>query len=71
MDTRLRASILLALLLTGCGQRPAYDVVIRHGVLYDGSGSSPRVVDVGINGDTIVTIGDLGLVVEVTVSTEG
>ena len=29
-------------------------------MLYDGSGSPPRVGDIGINGDTITTIGDLG-----------
>ena len=56
----MRASILLVLLLTGCRQSPSYDVLIRHGMLYDGSGSPPRVGDIGINGDTITTIGDLG-----------
>ena len=57
---RMRASLLLVLLLTGCRQSPSYDVLIRHGMLYDGSGSPPRVGDIGINGDTITTIGDLG-----------
>ena len=56
----MRASIVLVLLLTGCRQSPSYDVLIRHGMLYDGSGSPPRVGDIGINGDTITTIGDLG-----------
>jgi N-acyl-D-amino-acid deacylase len=56
----MRASILLVLLLTGCRQSPSYDVLIRHGMLYDGSGSPPRVGDIGINGDTITAIGDLG-----------
>jgi N-acyl-D-amino-acid deacylase len=59
---RMRASLLLVLLLTGCRQSPSYDVLIRHGMLYDGSGSPPRVADIGINGDTITTIGDLGSV---------
>jgi N-acyl-D-amino-acid deacylase len=35
----------------------AYDVVIRGGTLYDGSGSSPRVGDVAIRGDSIAALG--------------
>ncbi len=46
-------------LLVGCVQGPRYDVVIRHGTLYDGSGGASRVVDVGVTGDTIAFIGDL------------
>ncbi|MEO5580059.1 MAG: D-aminoacylase [Gemmatimonadaceae bacterium] len=38
---------------------PGYDVVIRGGTLYDGTGSPARVGDVGINGDTIAAVGDL------------
>ena len=36
-----------------------YDVVIRHGTLYDGSGGPPRVADVALRGDLIAAIGDL------------
>src|SRR5262249_32944798 len=36
-----------------------YDVVIRNGLLYDGSGKPPMRGDVAINGDTIAAIGDL------------
>lgn len=39
--------------LTGCAQ---YDVIIRNGNVYDGSGSSPLVADLAINGDQIVKI---------------
>ncbi|WP_419162247.1 N-acyl-D-amino-acid deacylase family protein [Candidatus Palauibacter sp.] len=35
-----------------------YDVVIRGGTVYDGSGDPPRVADVAIAGDTIAGIGD-------------
>jgi N-acyl-D-amino-acid deacylase len=38
---------------------PNFDVVIRSGSLYDGSGNPPRQADVGIKGDRIVAIGDL------------
>src|SRR4051812_44065347 len=36
-----------------------YDVVIRGGSVYDGSGGPARVTDVAIKGDRIVRIGDL------------
>lgn len=35
---------------------PAYDVVIRGGTVYDGSGGAPRTADVAIKGDRIVAI---------------
>lgn len=38
---------------------PAFDVIIRGGTVYDGSGGKPRVADVGIRGDKIFAIGDL------------
>jgi N-acyl-D-amino-acid deacylase len=41
-------------------QSPAYDVVIRGGTVYDGTGSPGRRVDVGIKGDHVTTVGDLG-----------
>ncbi|MEN6437620.1 MAG: D-aminoacylase [Syntrophobacter sp.] len=37
-----------------------FDVLIRNGTLYDGSGAPPRQADVGITGDTITAIGELG-----------
>jgi N-acyl-D-amino-acid deacylase len=36
-----------------------FDVMIRSGSLYDGSGNPPRQADVGIKGDRIAAIGDL------------
>ena len=36
---------------------PNYEVVIRGGMVYDGSGSRPFVADVAVNGDRIVAIG--------------
>ena len=36
---------------------PAYDVIIRNGTIYDGSGAAPYVGDVVINGDRIVSVG--------------
>ncbi len=55
----MRASLLLILLLTGCRQSPSYDVLIRHGLVYDGSGNTPKTSDLAINGAAIAAIGDL------------
>ncbi len=46
---------LLALLTGACGSR--YDVVIRGGTVYDGSGRPPVQADVLIQGDSIVAVG--------------
>jgi len=41
---------------TSASATPIYDVVIRNGTIYDGSGGSPFVADVAINGDRIAAI---------------
>ena len=62
---RTRALALLALTLCGAAparpaapseaaQPPAYDVVIRGGTIYDGSGGAPFHGDVAVRGDRIV-----------------
>ena len=40
-------------------QPPAFDVVIRGGTVYDGTGAPGRRADVGIRGDRISGVGDL------------
>jgi len=53
----------LALLLSAAqlfAQSPAgYDVVIRNGIVYDGSGAEGKRTDVGIRDDRVATVGDL------------
>ena len=44
---------------TGTAAVGSYDVVIRGGTTYDGSGSAPSVTDIGVIGDSIAFIGDL------------
>jgi len=39
---------------------PAYDVIVRNGTIYDGSGGAPVRADVAIAGDTIAAVGRLG-----------
>ncbi|RIK83672.1 MAG: hypothetical protein DCC68_03480 [Planctomycetota bacterium] len=41
-------------------EKPAFDVVIRGGTVYDGTGEKPFVADVGIVGDKIASVGQLG-----------
>src|SRR5690606_23001264 len=54
---------LLTLALAACagtpvaGSPPApYDLLIRNGVVYDGSGAAPRRVDVAVEGDRIAAL---------------
>ena len=58
---RRHISLLLgAIALAGCAAGPAtYDVIIRNGTVYDGSGGAPFRADVGLVGDSIVAVGDL------------
>ncbi len=63
MKTKL-TSALCALLLLPCTlsaqpQPPAYDVLIKGGTVYDGTGAAPVNADVAIQGDRIVAIGNL------------
>ncbi len=57
---RTAAVLCAGTLAAGCADdRTGYDVVIRGGTVYDGSGEPPVVVDVGIRGDRIAALGDL------------
>lgn len=51
--------LLLVLVWIASCKKEEYDVVIRQGTIYDGSGQAPVVADIGINADTIAVIGDL------------
>jgi N-acyl-D-amino-acid deacylase len=56
------ALIATVLACAGCASPPppaAFDVIIRGGMVYDGTGSPGRRVDVGIKGDRIERVGDL------------
>ena len=69
LHTHIRPLILqmliipLALLLLAACSMPKHpvdhDVVIRGGMLYDGSGGPPMVADLAIDGDRISALGDL------------
>ncbi len=55
---RLTVVLLATALFISC-QPQKFDFIIRHAVIYDGSGNASLTGDVGINADTIAFVGDL------------
>jgi len=60
----LLTTCVLVLLAARSGRAPsaqpaAFDSVVKGGILYDGTGTPGRRVDVGIRGDRIAAVGDL------------
>jgi N-acyl-D-amino-acid deacylase len=51
--------VVCALALSSCARNKEYDVVIRGGGIYNGSGEAAFVADLAIDGDSIAFIGDL------------
>jgi N-acyl-D-amino-acid deacylase len=49
----------LIIILSGCSGTQKYDILIRNGQIFDGSGSPSYTGDIGINADTIAALGDL------------
>lgn len=59
---RIAAALLLlpvAGAAAGSASAPDYDVVIRGGIVYDGTGSPGRRADVALRGDKVAAVGDL------------
>jgi len=58
---RVLAALTLGACATTCSRQPDFDLIIRGGTVYDGSGEVPgdQRADVGIIGDRIRAIGDL------------
>ncbi|HWZ64719.1 MAG TPA: D-aminoacylase [Steroidobacteraceae bacterium] len=55
--TLLACLLLPALPTRAADSQPTYDVIIRGGTIYDGSGQAPLVGDVAIRGDRLAYIG--------------
>src|SRR5437879_13570152 len=55
-------SSLFSTVIIGCGRLAAadapFDIVIKGGTVYDGTGGEGRVADVAIRGDRIAGVGD-------------
>src|SRR5258708_10443998 len=52
--------LVLALLVCSCAfAQQRFDLIIRSGTVYDGTGGAARMADVGVSGDQIAAIGDL------------
>ncbi len=45
--------------ITVCSMAAEYDLIIRNGAVYDGSGNAPLVEDLAIKGDSIAAVGHL------------
>lgn len=52
--------VALGALLVSCTAPPSYDLILRGGTIYDGSGEEPYEGDVAMVGDQIAKLGDLG-----------
>ena len=52
-------SLLLISLVAGCSSNTDFEVIIRNGMIYDGTGGTPYAGDIALQGDTIAAIGDL------------
>jgi len=46
-------------ILIGCAPKGSYDVILRNGTIYDGSGQAPYAGDIAIQAATLAAIGDL------------
>ncbi|MCC6585670.1 MAG: D-aminoacylase [Bryobacterales bacterium] len=69
---RMRILVWLAAVTAVWGQSSTYDVLLRHGRVYDGTGGPWFIADVGIRGDTIAAVGHLdGATGKVTIDLHG
>ncbi len=59
MCNRIYSCLIFFLFLMGCSPTQTYDVLIRNGQIYDGSGEPSYTADIGIIGDRIEAIGVL------------
>src|SRR5688572_18643322 len=61
MSSLLRFALLVLSACTACAQPGTrFDLIVRGGDVLDGSGQPARRADVGVTGDRITAIGDLG-----------
>nr|MDJ0907479.1 hypothetical protein [Woeseiaceae bacterium] len=56
----LAMGVIIACIGAACAPPAAYDVILRNGTIYDGSGEPAYVGDVAFAGDRIAALGDIG-----------
>lgn len=56
---RLAGALLLVAVHLACARPPQYDLLIRDGHIYDGSGGPPTLGSLAVTGDRVVAIGAL------------
>jgi N-acyl-D-amino-acid deacylase len=54
-----RLTVLLLLASACAGTPPHFELIIKNGMVYDGTGAEPARADVAINADTIAAVGNL------------
>lgn len=61
MKIKIILQLILCLLLLACSDNSDkdYDLIIKNGIIYDGSGENPFYADIAVNGSYIEKIGDL------------
>ena len=53
-------ALITVAVLAACTKPASYDLILRGGTIYDGSGETPYVGDLAFDGDKIAALGDLG-----------
>jgi len=66
MHRLFAVSAIILTAVAACGAPQEYDVIIRGGTIYDGSGGAPYQGNIAIDGDRIAAVGDLGRAVGTT-----
>ncbi len=57
---RLAFVVVICASLYACVKPDSYDLILRGGTIYDGSGAQPFIGDVAFKGDSIAALGDIG-----------
>jgi len=56
----LTCAVIVCSFLAACSAPVSHDVILRNGMIYDGSGGQPYIGDIAFDGDVIVALGDIG-----------
>ena len=51
--------VLFGICLINCEKSPSYDLIIKNGLVYDGSQNPPVITDLGISGEKITFVGKI------------